>query len=184
MLYCAIEPYAASVLPPADLPSEAGLGLQTMRTGGRRVPVSDNGLGQVLGKRQPAGGQGPGRLSANRAERKLLSALELDSTWGLRQPFRARGCNGGRVGIPSRTRGRSSGPPSAFPEVRGAASLNPHPQLRGSYSLTTVLLHGGENSTAKKTQVNQSRYSFLTSAPGRVFVKLCFGTSVSCWFCC
>lgn len=139
--------------------------MQTMRTGGRRVPVSANGLGQVLGKRQPAGGQGPGRLSANRAERKLLSALELDSTWGLRQPFRARGCNGGRVGIPSRTRGRSSGAPSAFPEVRGAASLNPHPQLRGSYSLTTVLLHGGENSTAKKTQVNQSRYSFLTSAP-------------------
>lgn len=32
-----------------------------------------------------------------------------------------------------------------------AASLNPNPQLRGSYSLTTVLLHGGENSTAKKT---------------------------------
>lgn len=48
-----------------------------MRTGGKRVLVSDNGLGQVLGKRQPAGGQGPDHQSANQAERKLLSALEL-----------------------------------------------------------------------------------------------------------
>lgn len=33
-------------------PSEVGPGLQTMRTGGRRVPDSDNGLGRVLGERQ------------------------------------------------------------------------------------------------------------------------------------
>lgn len=33
-----------------------------------------------------------------------------------------------------------------------AASLNPNPQLRGSYSLTTVLLHGGGKFHSKENK--------------------------------
>lgn len=111
------------------------------------------------------GRPGPERLSANRAERELLSALELVLHLGPETALQSLRTQRGRVGVPSRTRGRNSGPLGGFPEVRGAAPPNPHPRLGGSYSLTTVLLHGGENSTAKKRQTNRSRYSLLTSAP-------------------
>lgn len=113
------------------------------------------------------GRPGPERLSANRAERELLSALELVLHLGPETALQSLRTQRGRVGVPSRIHGGSLGPPGGFPEVGGGGQ--PHRTrtlgLGGSYSLTTVLLHGGENSTAKKRQTNRSRYSLLTSAP-------------------
>lgn len=167
MLSCAIEPCSMSVLPPADThPLRWGRACrQCARAGGGSPTVTTAWVG-CWGRGRP----GPERLSANRAERELLSALELVLHLGPETALQSLRTQRGRVGVPSRTRGRNSGPLGGFPEVRGAAPPNPHPRLGGSYSLTTVLLHGGENSTAKKRQTNQSRYSLLTLAPcNRVF---------------
>lgn len=164
MLSCAIEPCSMSVLPPADThPLRWGRACrQCARAGGGSPTVTTAWVG-CWGRGRP----GPERLSANRAERELLSALELVLHLGPETALQSLRTQRGRVGVPSRTCGRSSAPtpPGGFPEVRGAAPPNPHPRLGGSYSLTTVLLHGGENSTAKKRQTNRSRYSLLTSAP-------------------
>lgn len=162
MLSCAIEPCSMSVLPPADThPLRWGRACrQCARAGGGSPTVTTAWVG-CWGRGRP----GPERLSANRAERELLSALELVLHLGPETALQSLRTQRGRVGVPSRTRGRNSGPLGGFPEVRGAAPPNPHPRLGGSYSLTTVLLHGGENSTAKKRQTNRSRYSLLTSAP-------------------
>lgn len=151
-----------SVLPPADThPLRWGRACrQCARAGGGSPTVTTAWVG-CWGRGRP----GPERLSANRAERELLSALELVLHLGPETALQSLRTQRGRVGVPSRTRGRNSGPLGGFPEVRGAAPPNPHPRLGGSYSLTTVLLHGGENSTAKKRQTNRSRYSLLTSAP-------------------
>lgn len=162
MLSCAIEPCSMSVLPPADThPLRWGRACrQCARAGGGSPTVTTAWVG-CWGRGRP----GPERLSANRAERELLSALELVLHLGPETALQSLRTQRGRVGVPSRTRGRNSGPLGGFPEVRGAAPPNPHPRLGGSYSLTTVLLHCGENSTAKKRQTNRSRYSLLTSAP-------------------
>lgn len=152
MLSCAIEPCSMSVLPPADThPLRWGRACrQCARAGGGSPTVTTAWVG-CWGRGRP----GPERLSANRAERELLSALELVLHLGPETALQSLRTQRGRVGVPSRTRGRNSGPLGGFPEVRGAAPPNPHPRLGGSYSLTTVLLHGGENSTAKKRQINR-----------------------------
>lgn len=167
MLSCAIEPCSMSVLPPADThPLRWGRACRQCARAGGGSPTVTTAWVRCWGRGRP----GPERLSANRAERELLSALELVLHLGPETALQSLRTQRGRVGVPSRTRGRNSGPLGGFPEVRGAAPPNPHPRLGGSYSLTTVLLHGGENSTAKKRQTNQSRYSLLTSAPcNRVF---------------
>lgn len=162
MLSCAIEPCSMSVLPPADThPLRWGRACRQCAWAGGGSPTVTTAWVGCWGRGRP----GPERLSANRAERELLSALELVLHLGPETALQSLRTQRGRVGVPSRTRGRNSGPLGGFPEVRGAAPPNPHPQLGGSYSLTTVLLHGGENSTAKKRQTNRSRYSLLTSAP-------------------
>lgn len=70
------------------------------------------------------GRPGPERLSANRAERELLSALELVLHLGPETALQSLRTQRGRVGVPSRTRGRSSAPPSPVASLRSGGQ--PH----------------------------------------------------------
>lgn len=82
------------------------------------------------------GRPGPERLSANRAERELLSALELVLHLGPETALQSLRTQRGRVGVPSRIRGGSLGPPGGFPEVRRGGGSPTEPAPSGSGVVT------------------------------------------------